>query len=208
MKKETNSRTFFLNLAECIKNMKGLTVPVGSKVMQRGIADILEKHVCDLIKDTYKDTPGVLTKDAKSKRSIEDVLIETEDQNVFVDVKTGDTKGTFSMPNLISVERLRQLYKDPKNIVIYVFVSYEKIDDQTVMITDIVQAAPEEIHPSCLQVQNLGRGQLQIKKGMAPVIDKSSTRAAWLQSLKGLVVDFHRRQLIKTQRDLDSWLTE
>ena len=58
-------------------------IPVGRGIMQRGVGDIVEAHVRELIIDNYPNA-----KYPSSPRSIEDVEIQSDDITLKLDIKT------------------------------------------------------------------------------------------------------------------------
>jgi hypothetical protein len=185
--------------------MKGMTISVDPSVMQRGVADILEKKVCKILIDRLNKKKDIHAKDASTKRSIEDMIVETQNETFYVDVKTADQGGTFSMPNLISVDRLHKLYQDPSKTIMLIFVDYEWIDDATIAILDIRQSRIEEIDMESLHVQNLGKGQLQLRNGTVIRADPTVTRGIWMNDFINMVIAFKKQLLEKTQKDLEMW---
>ena len=75
---------------------------------QRSIADMIENDIVDQIVEKGGIRP-------KSVRTIEDVSLN----DVLIDVKTRDLSREFSMPNLISVDRLK---KNKDKEIAYLFV--------------------------------------------------------------------------------------
>ena len=83
-------------------------IPYEGGLMQRGIADIIEVIVSDIILN-LKDQSIKESYEAKSKRSIEDVgLITTDYDDIKIDIKTHDSESDLSMPNLISISRIKK----------------------------------------------------------------------------------------------------
>ena len=92
----------FLN--KICKEFEGDEYDIHRHAQQRSIGDQLEGILVDEIlkkggKEKLKVSPS------KSKKSIEDVLIELG-HKFYIDIKTKDEDSSFSMPNLISIPRL------------------------------------------------------------------------------------------------------
>tara|TARA_A200000113_G_scaffold209721_1_gene208997 strand:- start:10 stop:558 length:549 start_codon:yes stop_codon:yes gene_type:complete len=127
---------------------------VSAQAGQRNIADLLEAHVANY----YVDQGGTLP---ETVRTIEDVSIGDR----LIDIKTRDINREFSMPNLISVDRLRKS-KD-KNIQ-YHFIDYKVVDGATGFTGKLVEITGQsiidvwDIDWTVLKIQNLGKGQLQL----------------------------------------------
>ena len=126
-------------------------IPYEGGLMQRGIADIIEVIVSDIllnlkhqsIKESYE---------AKSKRSIEDVgLITTDYDDIKIDIKTHDAESELSMPNLISVARIKKFYENDRNLLLYVFVKYVS-NNNVIQILDTKVKAIEQLNWECLTI--------------------------------------------------------
>ena len=96
------------------------SIRVDKGIMQRGVGDIVEAHVRQLIIDNYPNA-----RYPSSPRSIEDVELQLGEVLLKLDIKTHNLDATFSRPNLISIKRLSDYYTDPNNSLAYIFVSYK-----------------------------------------------------------------------------------
>ena len=76
---------------------------------QRGVASLIENQTQKLyrLQETFEYS------EPESVRSIDDFRLKIDNHTYFIDVKTHDKDRDFSMPNLISTERLYKLYQDP-----------------------------------------------------------------------------------------------
>ena len=173
-------------------------------LMQRGIADIIEQDVSriilnlksNIIKESYE---------AKSKRSIEDVGLITNDyDDVKIDIKTHDAESELSMPNLISVARIKKFYENPRNLLLYVFVTYvnrgNNIEVMRVKVKPI-----EQLNWECLTIGNLGKGQLQVKNMDEISFQTFMTRNDWMERLSYDVVIYYQSLIKKIQT---KWIKE
>lgn len=195
-----------LILSPILFDLVGRKIPVARGLKQRGIADIVESLVEETIVEGVKELePGWQGIRAKSKRSIEDVLVTgPENQHIFVDVKSRDLNAAFSMPNLISVERLRKLYAHPRNMLKMVFLDYH-LEGGSVVIDRITEAAIEDIDLGCLHVQNIGLGQLQLKDKMEPVIRVGTPRDVWFRGFSDMVCRFYTDLARKSAERAEDW---
>jgi len=173
-------------------------------LMQRGIADIIEVKVSDIllklkhqsIKESYE---------AKSKRSIEDVgLITTDYDDIKIDIKTHDSKSELSMPNLISISRLKKFYDNDRNLLLYVFIKYINYG-HSVQILGIQVKAVEQLNWECLTIGNLGKGQLQVKNMDEISFQNHMTRKDWMERLSENVVMYYLSLMNKIQT---KWIKE
>jgi len=158
---------------------ENLQFPESTNLQQRGIADKIEDQCAEVLKQNFEDvTPP------RSRRSIEDVNVG----DVYVDIKTSDAALNFKMPNMISIDRLRKLDKD----LIYSFVIY---DSDKKAILDTFSLYVYELNWEHLAIQNLGKGQLQIKN-MAEFLKSPTsnmTKDQWLSTLQEKAIDFYRK---------------
>ena len=189
-----------------INDLIGAKYKISSHLQQRGIADYIEGTVRDVIIARHNGRP------ARSKRSIEDVMVG---DFTYVDIKTRDVNADFSMPNLISIERLRKLYIDPKNELVLIFVDYavetEEVDsamysrEKYAAIKSIEIRPIESISWESMHIQALGKGQLQLKNAANPTKLYRLGRLQWLAQLKSeslLFIDKQIAKLCKYREDL------
>jgi len=176
---------------------------IGSQIdsnglQQRGIADKIEELVCNKIKTI--NTNGLLVEDASSKRSLEDIQVTDENGNLYkLDIKTHDINADFSMPNMVSVARLLNFYQTETNNLAYIFVDYKEENNIT-EITNIIIKLVEELSWDMLAIQNLGKGQLQIKDMNSELIFIEPNREVWVQQLKVNMVEHYNKTIRKFQR--------
>jgi hypothetical protein len=171
-------------------------------IQQRGIADKIEESVCNKIK--MINVNGLLVEDASSKRSLEDIQVTDENGNLYkIDIKTHDINADFSMPNMVSVARLLNFYKEESNNLAYIFVDYKEINNVT-EITNITIRLVEELSWDMLAIQNLGKGQLQIKDMNSELIFIEPNRVEWINQLKVNMVKHYNKTIIKFQKYITS----
>jgi hypothetical protein len=171
-------------------------------LQQRGIADKIEELVCNRIKTI--NTNGLLVEDASSKRSLEDIQVTDENDNLYkLDIKTHDINADFSMPNMVSVARLLNFYQTETNNLAYIFVDYKEENNIT-EITDITIKLVEELSWDMLAIQNLGKGQLQIKDMNSELIFIEPNREVWVQQLKVNMIEHYNKTIRKFQGYIDS----
>ena len=171
-------------------------------LQQRGIADKIEELVCNRIKTI--NTNGLLVEDASSKRSLEDIQVTDENDNLYkLDIKTHDINADFSMPNMVSVARLLNFYQTETNNLAYIFVDYKEENNIT-EITDITIKLVEELSWDMLAIQNLGKGQLQIKDMNSELIFIEPNREVWVQQLKVNMIEHYNKTIRKFQGYINS----
>ena len=191
-----------------IQDLIGTKYKVSGHLQQRGIADYIEGVVRDVIISRHNGAP------ARSKRSIEDVMVG---ESTYVDIKTRDIHADFSMPNLISIERLRKLYSIPSNELVFIFVDYalETNDKQSgdnwtfetlAVIKKIEIRAVETISWDNMHIQALGKGQLQLKNAAEPIKLYRHGRLEWMGDLKTEALAFIDKQQAKLCKYRENWV--
>ena len=179
-------------------------IPYEGSLMQRGIADIIEVMVSDIILN-LKDQSIKESYEAKSKRSIEDVgLITTDYDDIKIDIKTHDSESDLSMPNLISISRIKKFYENDKNLLLYVFVKYHT-NNNSIYISEVTVKSIEQIDWSCLTIGNLGKGQLQITNMNDISFNDFLSRKDWMERLSYDVIIYYRSLINKIET---KWIKE
>jgi len=193
-------------LTSALVDILSSRIPVGSRVMQRGIGDIVEGHVTELVIEHIRrhSLPATASK-PETKRSVEDLLLEVEGTTFYVDVKARDIDGTFSMPNLISIDRLEKLYRKDGNVLLLLMVEYSR-DGDDIIVTDVRWKAVEEICWDSLAIQNLGKGQLQIRNAKRRLGRFEGDRAEWMRRFIAEGAAFYRAAAAKALEAEKVWL--
>jgi len=162
--------------------MMQYTIP--SNAGQRAIADIIEYHIVE----DYVAKGGIRP---KSVRTIEDVCYN----NKLIDIKTRDIDRDFSMPNLISVDRLM---KNKDKHIEYQFVEYQ-VKDNIATITHIENRPIHTICWTAMKIQNLGLGQLQLVT-VTDIPYYTGSKDEWYKELREQMNAFYKRQIKKFER--------
>ena len=164
-------------------NSNNIKVP--PKAGQRQIADIIEAELSEY----YVHEEGGRLPD--SVRTIEDVSVG----DTLIDIKTRDVNRKFSMPNLISVSRLR---KNRDTDIVYHFVDYAVLEDEVHILNQTIVPI-WQIGWSVLKIQNLGKGQLQLcgVKDYNDIPKYHGTREEWFSRLELEMENFYQKQIKK-----------
>ena len=134
---------------------------------------------------------------------IGDIEITHDGQFYIVDVKTQDIDKVYSVPNLISIKKAKDILKNYDKHIIYIFVEYkvrdfENIDMYESTITNIRVQTIESLDWSYLAIQNLGRGQLQIKNtANGLTFNNEVTRTQWFGELKDKSIEYYNNLILK-----------
>lgn len=183
-----------------------LEVPYVKNLGQRGVADQIEALISE-IASKAKLPEGYRYEKARSKRSVEDFSFRSSSKSLWYDVKSHDVNGEFCMPNLVSIDRCRKVLKDDSQDIIYIFVAYE-VDEvnEKVNIKEIEFRPIHTLDHSCLAIQNLGMGVLQIKNAHKVLYFYSEGRYNWMVELSSMAVAFYEKQVTKFERMKTSWV--
>lgn len=170
---------------------KHLKFPDSANIQQRGIADKLEDACNTLIKEHFDNVTI-----ASSRRSIEDISIG----DAYLDHKSSDQALKFKMPNMISIDRLRKLDRP----LIYNFIIYNSSKGEIIktLAMDVY-----ELNWDHLAIQNLGKGQLQIKN-MEEFLKSPKTalsKEEWITKLKTEAIKFYENLKKKTDKNIQDW---
>jgi hypothetical protein len=184
-----------------LETLKDTKIDV-SNIQQRGIGDKIEDIVCEFI--TKLNTTEMVVESATSRRSMEDIQILNSGCVYKFDTKSHNVDSDFSMPNLVSIDRLKRFYNNDRNFLCYIFVDY-KVDLDVATIVNIDVRLIEELHWDILAIQNLGKGQLQIKNMNNELKFVDINRTIWMDKLKENAVIYYDNLINKIKRYKRSW---
>jgi hypothetical protein len=183
------------------KNLSNFEAVNGGE--QRTYGDLIEKRVCDIL---FERTNELITetKRARSKKSIEDVTLISDGVKYYVDPKSHNTEADFSMPNLTSIEKIKNIYHSKNEELLYVFISYT-LSENMVFIKEIKVLFFWEIDINICNVGALGNGQLQIKDANKELKSTDKGKILWYEDFKKLVMSFFDRRIIKINKQKLKW---
>lgn len=183
----------------------GSTFEPDRRLGQRGLADIVEATVRDWLVEAGRRQDTLDVSPARTKKSMEDVGFRHGPALVYLDVKTKDAKAArFSMPNLVSIDRLSEFYKSGRNVFSIAHVEYVAYGDDEVVISKAELRRIEQVSWDCLLLGNIGKGQLQLnsKKGL---LEFSGTRTEWIDRLHDEGIRFYGKQALKCIEREELW---
>ena len=169
---------------------------------QRTVADLIEIGIKKIAEDYYGEE---YIKSSSVKSTDDFSLKEGKIKNLF-DIKThyDQEMPGFSMPNLISVLKLKKMLEN-NEIINYIHVNYER-NGIFVKINKIEIFSVCEIDWKVLTIGALGKGQLQIKDANKEIILTNIGKEKWESILKENVVNFYKKQILKIDKDISLWL--
>ena len=147
-----------------------------------------------------KDRSAELT-----RRSMGDIfVVDNEQTQYFIDVKTHNLGTKFNMPNLTSVDRLSKYYarQNTDNYFLILLVEYN-LSNQGVEFTNIRLFPIENLSWDCLHIQSLGWGQIQIKNANNTVIVQNITREQWMSQFYDRLNSYYAKVVKKAQERQD-----
>ena len=110
----------------------------------------------------------------------------------------------FSMPNLVSIDKLKTSLKNDNENIIYIFVSYKR-ENGVITIEDVYLKYVWELDWSILGIGNLGKGQLQIKNANKEVIFTNEGREVWGKKLNTEAIKFYNKRILKIKKEILKW---
>ena len=192
-----------VDIKTTLRNGLDKELTVSESLQHRAVGDLLEANSIELVKQKYPE----LIREASSKRSIDDFSIVDGEKEMLFDIKTHyiqNVEGAFSMPNLISVKRLKGVLEDPNKTLSYVFVDYTRVGDR-LTVEDVTVKQIWELDWSMLRIGALGKGQLQIKDANKELTYTDIGRDKWFEILKEEVRKFYIKQISKTEKEILNW---
>jgi hypothetical protein len=170
---------------------------------QRTVGDLIESKVSEIL---FNAPSELITekRTARSKKSIEDITLISGGVTYYIDPKTHDINSEFSMPNLTSITKLKQLFTSDDKELIYIIVGYI-LSEGIVIINDIKVFFIWELDVSILGVGALGNGQLQIKNANSDLIFTNKGKRGWYSDFTSLVQEYLKKQIKKINNQILEW---
>lgn len=135
-----------------------------------------------------------------------DIDLKINDEKYLFDIKTQDINKTYSFPNLLSIKKAKDLLTNDKQHLYYIFVEYEDLSNK-IRIDNIRVQKIESFEWSYLYIQNIGRGQLQIKNITRNEFQFNNqiTRSEWLNTLKEKGIEYYDSLMLKVVEYKTEW---
>ncbi len=162
----------------------------------RAAGDAIQSVLADGFADLLGGLCSECTNDF-ARRAMQDIAFTDADGLYYcVDVKSHRADTTFSMPNLISVERLARFYEDDRNYFVVLMVEYGLVGND-IRVQKVHFVPIEFLSWSCLTIGALGWGQIQIANAQRIDVDETLGRRAWMLQLCDAVLAFYPREIEK-----------
>ena len=147
-----------------------------------------------------KSIPTHLVKSFESdfaRRSMEDMAFtDNADCYFAIDTKTHNLGTLFNMPNLISVKRLANFYRNDTNFFCIFIVEYRVVGD-AIEYTACHFKPIEAFSWDCLTLGALGWGQIQIANANRLVFNEKIDRKAWMLQMCQYIEQFYDEEIGK-----------
>jgi hypothetical protein len=196
MKSKLFYSDYYLSVEENVKNTinhykKFLTPQTINS--PRSVGEAVQEIATDNFHSAVKDMCRQIDK-LQTRRSMADLKFTDHDGfEYYVDVKTHNLNTEFNMPNLSSVKRLYDFYKDPTKYLAILFVSYSVSNNQ--LEVETVKFFPIEfLDWSCLTIGALGWGQIQISNSNKIMLAPKKERSEWLDEFKAHLIEFYEKE--------------
>lgn len=142
-----------------------------------------------------------------ARRSMEDMAFLDNDNCYFaIDTKTHNLGTLFNMPNLISVKRLANFYKNDTNFFCILIVEY-KVVNNYIEYTACHFRPIESFSWDCLTLGALGWGQIQIADANKLIFTEPINRKAWMLKLCEYLEQFYDLEIDKIN-DRKLWFSD
>lgn len=159
----------------------------------------------DIKKDIVKDFMhlndfGYKVYMSMTKRSQFDIEIKNDDKHYMFDIKVYNENSSSSVSNLMSINRIKNTLEN--NSEIY-FIFIKHVDG---VITDIQLQPIYSLKWSYILIQNLGKGQMQIKNlSNYTSYDTFKTKEIWLSEFKDRVLTYYDKLILKITENKSDW---
>lgn len=131
------------------------------------------------------------------RRSMEDMaFFDKNNQYYAVDCKTHNLSTSFNMPNLISVRRLANFYKNDENTFCILIVAYD-VEDGKINYKECFFKPIEAFSWDCLTIGALGWGQIQIANANKLIFNEVINRKEWMLQLCNNIEMFYDEEISK-----------
>lgn len=179
-------------------NLKGFSL--SQSFGQRSVGDKIEDDCAMVVKNFYAENYV----SPRSKKSTEDFSLVFDKNTFYFDVKTHFIQEElgFSMPNLISIDKLRKLQSDETKSLLYIFVDYKRTDTE-VTIEKVIVKYIWELDWSILGIGALGKGQLQIKNANNEMVFTKMSKEEWFKIFRTKGLEYNKRQLLKIEKEIE-----
>jgi len=173
----------------------------------RIVGDALQEFFAEHLQSCFPPQFAAKFETDFERRSMEDMAFYDNAGNYYaIDVKTHDVDTHFSMPNLISMQRLAKFYRNDTNTFCILIVDYKVVTDHIEYLS--CHFKPIEYFAwSCLTLGALGWGQIQIKDSNRLLFEPEPSRKRWMLELCEAAAAFYETEIGKIAERKD-WFSK
>ena len=174
------------------------------KQMSSDIEYLITKTILNL--DGFS---GLKVFESNNIRTFENIQIVLNDKLFKIDINTHDISKVISLPSLMSIKRAKDFMSNYNNFITYIFVDYKVLSTTDFQIVNIDVQNIESLDWSYLSIQNLGKGQLQMKNISDKItFNNNITRREWLTILNDKGSEYYNNLLLKITEYKSKWEEE
>ena len=148
----------------------------------------------------------IFTTETRRLRDSNYDFIDSDGFHYFINVITHREETHFSMPNITSVDRLKKLYEDDKNIFVILLIDYS-LNKTAKNVTNVRFIPIEFFAWDCLTFGALGSGQIQIKRASDIKENDRYSRRLWMLEFFERLEEFYINEADKTVKRMKSIIT-
>lgn len=194
---EKHIKAFLNNKQKSELGISGTHRTAGDKipeVLSNEIKNILSKFI----------TSFELPTSSKSMANYE--FTDKEGLKYYINVITHKQETHFNMPNITSVDRLKKLYNNDRNVFVVLLITYSASKPNENILD--VRFIPIEFYSwSCLTLGALGSGQIQIKNASDITEIAQNSRKEWMLEFFDRLDEFYVNEADKTVKRIKNLLT-
>ncbi len=135
------------------------------------------------------------------KKKAHAILNGKDGLTYYLKIVTHNVKTSFNMPDITSVDILKELYRDNQNIFIVLLLDYDPTKTKNYFVKTYFLPI-EFLSWDCLTIGALGSGQIQIRKASYISIKKENSRKLWMQEFILRLIEFYKKENIKLGKRL------
>lgn len=168
---------------------------------------VVAENVQEICKQKFTGcfTDGIISEDRSDKltrRAMGDIyVIDSDNIEYYIDVKTHNLSTEFNMPNITSVDRLSRKYTPQcTNFFFLLLIVEYTLEENNITFTNVKLIPIENLAWDCLHIQALGKGQIQIKNANTIHIDTTLSRAQWMSTFYERMALYYTKAIQKIQK--------